>query len=107
MGARVRALRLPASLSTGQYIHSVGIVAKAVLWRDLPDWVLTCGADSGGQRFPNDKISDQWFDEAQFVAYTEVGRRTATRALQLDPYPSAATVPPRPDAQSEAVGVGV
>jgi hypothetical protein len=64
------------------------VVAKAVLWQELPDWVLTYGADKDGQEFPHDKTSDQWFNEAQFGAYTEVGRRVAARALQVRPYPA-------------------
>jgi hypothetical protein len=57
------------------------IVAKAVLWRELPDWVLTYAAEKGGAEFPHDNTSDQWFTEAQFAAYTELGRRIASSAI--------------------------
>ena len=57
------------------------IVAKAVLWRELPDWVLTHAAEKGGAEFPHDNTSDQWFTEAQFAAYTELGRRIAVSAI--------------------------
>lgn len=46
-----------------------------------PDWPLSSHtipmADDA------DKISDQWFNEAQFAAYTDVGRRIAAGALQV------------------------
>ena len=38
------------------------------------------GAGKSGESFPNDKTSDQWFNKAQFAAYTEVGRRIAVTA---------------------------
>jgi hypothetical protein len=59
------------------------IVAKAVLWRELPDWVLTYAAEMGGAEFPHDSTSDQWFSEGQFAAYTELGRLIAVRAMQV------------------------
>ena len=69
------------------------IVAKAVLWADLPDWVLTYGAGKSGENFPNDKTSDQWFNEAQFAAYTEIGRRIAVKARTVRSY-AEEPVPP-------------
>jgi hypothetical protein len=72
------------------------IVAKAVLWHDLPDWVLTYAAGSEGQPFPHDNTFDQWFNEAQFAAYTEVGRRIAARALTVPPTTPAASAQAEP-----------
>ncbi|ORW94389.1 hypothetical protein AWB92_11605 [Mycobacterium sp. IEC1808] len=59
------------------------IIAKAVLWRELPDWVLTYAAENGGAEFPHDNTSDQWFSEGQFAAYTEVGRSIAVSAMKV------------------------
>ncbi|HTQ20358.1 hypothetical protein [Mycobacterium sp.] len=59
------------------------IIAKAVLWRELPDWVLTYAAEKGGAEFPHDNTSDQWFSEGQFAAYTELGRSIAVSAMQV------------------------
>jgi hypothetical protein len=59
------------------------IIAKAVLWQELPDWVLTYAAQSGGAEFPHDNTSDQWFSEGQFAAYTEVGRSIAVSAMKV------------------------
>jgi hypothetical protein len=59
------------------------IVAKAVLWHELPDWVLTYAAEKGGAEFPHDNTSDQWFSEGQFAAYTELGRNIAVSAMQV------------------------
>ena len=56
------------------------------LWDELPDWVLTYGAGGSGASFPNDKTSDQWFNEAQFAAYTELGRRIAVKARTVPSY---------------------
>ncbi|WP_156745621.1 hypothetical protein [Mycobacterium sp. ACS4054] len=59
------------------------IIAKAVLWQGLPDWVLTYAAEKGGAEFPHDNTSDQWFSEGQFAAYTEVGRSIAMCAMTV------------------------
>lgn len=59
------------------------IIAKAVLWHELPDWVLTYAAEKGGAEFPHDNTSDQWFSEGQFAAYTELGRSIAVSAMKV------------------------
>lgn len=64
-----------------------------MLWQELPDWVLTYGAGKSGASFPNDKTSDQWFNEAQFAAYIEVGRRIAVTARSVRSHADDA-VPP-------------
>ncbi|OJZ66293.1 hypothetical protein BRW65_27110 [Mycobacterium paraffinicum] len=56
------------------------IVAKAVLWQRCPYWLLTYAAAQ--PQFPHDPTSDQWFNEGQFAAYTELGRIIAKQALQ-------------------------
>ena len=68
------------------------IFAKAVLWQGCPDWLLTYGAAS--EIFPHDSTSDQWFDEGQFAAYTELGRllgRNAVEAQKGPPLQTAVT----------------
>jgi hypothetical protein len=61
--------------------HGVLIVAKAVLWRDCPPWLLTYAAAKDNAIFPHDPTSDQWFNEAQFSAYTELGRLIGKSAV--------------------------
>lgn len=56
------------------------IFAKAVLWENCPEWLLTYAASS--PLFPHDPTSDQWFNEAQFAAYTTLGRIMGSHALQ-------------------------
>ena len=86
-GSVVRGLiRYPAAAGLGADSTGMLVVAKAVLWDDLPDWVLTYGAGGSGASFPNDKTSDQWFNEAQFAAYTELGRRIAVKARTVPSY---------------------
>ena len=98
-GAVVRGvIKYPAAAGLGAETEGLLIVAKAVLWQDLPDWVLTYGAGKSGESFPNDKTSDQWFNEAQFAAYTEVGRRIAVKARTV---PSHAEVPVPPENEPE------
>ena len=63
-----RAIKYPAAAGMGEHDTGMLIVAKAVLWQELPHWVLTYGAGKSGESFPNDKTSDQWFNEAQFAA---------------------------------------
>jgi hypothetical protein len=84
------------------------VVAKSVLWRDLLEWVLSYGAGNDGDQFPHDKTSDQWFTEAQFAAYTEIGRRIAARALQVRadgsaPRPHVSAIPHNSQTPTEAV----
>jgi heme/copper-type cytochrome/quinol oxidase subunit 2 len=59
------------------------ILAKAVLTADLPPWLLTY-ADNHPV-FPHDATSDQWFNEGQFAAYTELGRHLGSRAAEALP----------------------
>ena len=56
------------------------IFAKAVLWDGCPDWLLTYAANS--DVFPHDPTSDQWFNEAQFAAYTSLGTIMGTHAAE-------------------------
>ena len=78
---------LPVEQRTGTLIF-----AKAVLWQGCPDWLLTYGA--GSEVFPHDSTSDQWFNEGQFAAYTELGRllgRNAVEVLTAPPLPAEVT----------------
>jgi len=93
-GAVVRGrIKYPKAAELGDDEASSGwlILAKAVLWRELPDWVLTLAAEKGGADFPHDNTSDQWFSEGQFAAYTELGRRIAVSAMQV---PGDGSFPP-------------
>ena len=56
------------------------IFAKAVLWDGCPEWLLTYAANS--DVFPHDPTSDQWFNEAQFAAYTSLGTIMGTHAAE-------------------------
>ena len=54
--------------------------------------MLTYGA--GSEVFPHDSTSDQWFNEGQFAAYTELGRllgRNAVEVLTAPPLPAEVT----------------
>jgi len=94
-GAVIRGkIKYPAAADLGADDTGLLVVAKAVLWQDLPGWVLTYGAGNGGGDFPHDKTSDQWFSEAQFAAYTEIGRRIAVKARTVGPHSDD---PPPPD----------
>ncbi|ORV52023.1 hypothetical protein AWC05_20960 [Mycobacterium florentinum] len=55
------------------------IFAKAVLSERCPFWLLTYAAST--PIFPHDPTSDQWFTEAQFAAYTSLGRIIAEEAV--------------------------
>jgi hypothetical protein len=72
-----------AQIEDEEAITGYLIIAKAVLWQELPDWVLTYAAEKGGAEFPHDNTSDQWFSEGQFAAYTEVGRSIAVSAMKV------------------------
>jgi hypothetical protein len=102
-GAVVRGrIKYPRAAGLGDGEASTGwlIVAKAVLWRELPDWVLTFAAEKAGAEFPHENTSDQWFTEGQFAAHTELGRRIAASAIQVPGDTNVAA----PDAELEQVG---
>ena len=71
---------LAAGLTEPQNARGVLIFAKAVLWDGCPEWLLTYAANS--DVFPHDPTSDQWFNEAQFAAYTSLGRIMGTHAAE-------------------------
>jgi hypothetical protein len=56
------------------------IFVKAVVSQACPYWLLTYAASN--QIFPHDPTSDQWFNEGQFAAYTELGRVIAAEAVE-------------------------
>jgi hypothetical protein len=69
-----------AGLSEPQKPHGILIFAKAVLWEGCPEWLLTYAANS--DVFPHDPTSDQWFNEAQFAAYTTLGTIMGKHAME-------------------------
>ncbi|OBA68771.1 hypothetical protein A5641_17570 [Mycobacterium sp. 1554424.7] len=69
-----------SGLTEGKERRGVLIFTKAVLCRDFPEWLLTYAA--ANPVFPHDPTSDQWFNEGQFAAYTEMGRIMGRQALK-------------------------
>ncbi|KAA9166375.1 hypothetical protein FPZ12_002090 [Amycolatopsis acidicola] len=69
---------LPEGSRTGKLI-----VAKALLWRDLPYPVLSYAAHN--PEFPHDSTGDQFFDDGKFSAYTELGRTLGAAVLARQP----------------------
>jgi hypothetical protein len=56
------------------------IVAKALLWPKMSYPLLSYAAQH--PVFPHDSTGDQWFDDGQFSAYTQLGRELAPLALK-------------------------
>lgn len=59
------------------------VVAKAALWDALPYSLMAYA--QGATVFPHDSTADQWFDDRQYAAYTELGRclgEAAAAAMQ-------------------------
>jgi hypothetical protein len=71
---------LAAGLTEPQNPRGILIFAKAVLWEGCPEWLLTYAASS--DVFPHDSTSDQWFNEAQFAAYTSLGTIMGKHAVE-------------------------
>ncbi|MFC4003493.1 patatin-like phospholipase family protein [Prauserella oleivorans] len=67
------------------------VVARAQLWPELPYSLLSYAAHH--PEFPNDSTGDQWFDDAKFSAYTELGRRTGAEARQAMGSPQVTVAP--------------
>jgi hypothetical protein len=70
---------MAAGLTKPQNPRGVLIFAKAVLWEGCPELLLTYAASS--EVFPHDPTSDQWFNEAQFAAYTALGKIMGKHAV--------------------------
>jgi hypothetical protein len=84
-----------SGLSNNQNGHQgVLIFAKAVLCRELPQWLLTYAA--ANDVFPHDPTSDQWFNEGQFAAYTQLGRIMGQQVLKCVKDLKDLTPPPAP-----------
>ncbi|MEU3274949.1 patatin-like phospholipase family protein [Saccharomonospora sp. NPDC006951] len=68
----------PAESGLAEGVTGRLIVARALLWKDLPYSLLSYAMHN--PEFPNDSTGDQWFDDAKFSAYTELGRRVGDAA---------------------------
>ena len=58
------------------------IVAKTLLWDDMPYSMLSYAAKH--PVFPHDSTGDQWFDAGQFSAYTDMGRLLGQRIRTME-----------------------
>ncbi len=86
------ASELPAGQRTGMLV-----VARALLWPGAPYPVLSYAAQHPG--FPHDSTSDQWFDDGQFTAYTQLGEALGHQARAT----SVAPVGGRPSVAVQAI----
>lgn len=55
------------------------VVAKAALWPALPYPLMAYAQDT--PIFPHDSTADQWFDDHQYAAYTELGQYLGAAAV--------------------------
>jgi hypothetical protein len=69
----------PPESDVGEGVVGHLVVAKALLWPGLPDELLSYAAHH--PEFPHDRTADQWMDDGQYTAYTELGRRLGCRAV--------------------------
>jgi len=69
------------------------IVARTLLWRDLPYPLLSYAAHN--PEFPHDSTGDQFFNDGKFTAYTELGRELglAVRAWEDATPPGTRSAP--------------
>lgn len=56
------------------------VVARALLWPELSYPLLSYATQN--LVFPRDSTGDQWFNDGQFCAYTELGRKLGERARE-------------------------
>jgi hypothetical protein len=80
---------LPEDQRTG-----ILILAKAVLWQELPYQVLAYAASD--PVFPHDSTADQWFDEGKFSSYKRLGYQLGLSCLSLSDALSISDDPGRP-----------
>lgn len=59
------------------------VFAKALLWPEMPYHLLSYAAKN--DVFPHDSTGDQWFNEGQFSAYSELGRQIGVLARRMGP----------------------
>ncbi|MDQ2958796.1 MAG: patatin-like phospholipase family protein [Actinomycetota bacterium] len=69
--------RYPAESGADDVVGQL-VVAKALLWPELPYQLLSYATNNAV--FPHDSTADQWFDDGQYAAYTELGRQLGTLA---------------------------
>lgn len=91
-------IHYPPESGLGGNVTGRLVVARAVLWPELPYPLLSYAAQH--PEFPHDSTGDQWFDHGQFSAYTELGRHIgalAGQAMSQRPEDTAVTteVPPQ------------
>ncbi len=71
------------------------VVAKAALWGALPYPLMAYA--QGATVFPHDSTADQWFDDRQYAAYTELGRCLGEAAADAMQSLVSAAAPDEPD----------
>jgi hypothetical protein len=71
------------------------VVAKASLWHALPYQLMAYA--HGATVFPHDSTADQWFDDQQYAAYTELGRCLGEAAVEAMAAAAGPTPDPTPD----------
>jgi hypothetical protein len=74
--------RYPPESGAGNVVGHL-VVAKAMLWPELSYPVLSYAANN--PVFPHDSTGDQWFDDGQYAAYTELGRQLGELASAAMP----------------------
>jgi hypothetical protein len=79
---------LPEGSRTG-----VIYVARALLWPQMSYPLLSYAAQN--PVFPQDSTGDQWFDDGQFSAYTQLGRELGEVVRQVRDRPAKPPHPPR------------
>jgi hypothetical protein len=83
--------RTPVITGTFTYPEAAGLppdrrtgrlyVARSSLWPTMPYSLLSYAAQH--PEFPRDSTSDQWFDDGQFTAYTDLGRAMGEEVLKV------------------------
>ena len=77
------------------------VLAKASLTEATPGVVLAHAARQKRPTFPNDSTGDQFFDQSQFNAYSELGRHVSAEVVR-ELMEIALVLPPRPPAAAPA-----
>jgi len=62
-------------------------LARALLWPEMPYALLSYATQF--PVFPHDATSDQWFDDGQFTAYTQLGRELGYAVQRVRERPAA------------------